>query len=187
MAIGYSQLLKQFRKPTGPVNVISEDEYGHSEDGFLVYPNVTSCTTITVMLDDNAVFGTHLTIASLGPAVDAILDKINETRGARNVAQLNVVGVLGATGSGWRGTEKYSGKKLFATLNEAFGRPKAAPIFVHDQTSQHSAGDIIHIHYRVICGHNVLGWFWKSSKVLYPNPGVSINGGFYPPGPITAV
>jgi hypothetical protein len=109
VGIRYSESKREFTTLGcgGPVNVISEDEYGYPQNGTLVYPNVNSCTTITVMLDNNEVFGTHLTVASPTSLVETILNKINDSRGARSVTQLHVVGVLKASGSGWKSSAEY--------------------------------------------------------------------------------
>jgi hypothetical protein len=179
VGIRYSESKKEFTTlACGPVNLISEDEYGYPQNGILVYPNVNSCTTITVMLDDHEVFGTHLTVGSPTSLVETILNKINASRGARNVAQLHVVGVLKASGSGWKSSAKYSGQNLYQTLNVTFGLPKTTPIFVHEQEYKEKGADFFH--YRVVCGHGVLGWHWKSTRERYPKPGVSISEGFKP-------
>jgi hypothetical protein len=179
VGIRYSESKNEFTTlGCGPVNVIKEDEYGYPQNGILVYPNVNSCTTITVMLDDYEVFGTHLTVGSRTSLVETILNKINASRGVRNIAQLHVVGVLKAPGTGWISSAKYSGQNLYHTLNKTFGLPKTTPIFVHEQQYKLKFADFFH--YRVICGHGVLGWYWKSTKEDYPKPGVSISEGFKP-------
>jgi hypothetical protein len=61
----------------GPVDIIGEDEYGYSQNNILLYPDVSSCTTITVMLDDHKVYGAHLTKATPTSDAETLLDKIN--------------------------------------------------------------------------------------------------------------
>lgn len=89
MGIRYYETKNEFRTFVSPVNEISEDEYGYPQNGILVYPNVQSCWTITVMLDDYEVFGMPLTVSSKTSLVETFLNKINASRGVRNVAQVH--------------------------------------------------------------------------------------------------
>jgi hypothetical protein len=176
VGLRYIQSKQEFRSISGPINIVSEDEYGYSQNSILLYPNVNSCTTITVMFEDDQVFGAHLTVGTPTAIAEALLNKINASRGNQNIAQLHVVGVIEASGSGWKSEAKYSGPNLYKTLNETFGRGKATPVFLHKQKFKQVGGN--YFHYKVICGQGALGWYSKETRDKYPQ--ASISEGFQP-------
>lgn len=107
----------------GPVNEIRETEYGTGVGGTVLYPGVSTCTTLTLLLSDGAVIGAHFAKPDPTAAVDAIVAQMNAVRAGRAVSQLYLVGVLRyRSPDGFMGTPRYAWPALITTFNQAFGR-----------------------------------------------------------------
>lgn len=107
----------------GAVNDIRETEYGMDVAGTVYYPGVSTCTTLTLLLNDGSVIGAHFAKPDPTAAVDAIVAQMNVVRAGRPVSQLYLVGVLRCrSADGFMGDPRYAWPTLITTFNQAFGR-----------------------------------------------------------------
>lgn len=121
MAYYYQSVTGNF-KLFGKVNVIHETCYGY-DNNELKYPNVSSCTSVTLLLSDESLLGAHFTKLDPVASVNAILQQMNTTRGARAVNQIIVLGVLHFRfGKGWMVDRRYKWPQQLTTFNTTFGR-----------------------------------------------------------------
>ena len=120
----------------GSVNEIRETEYGTEVGGYVTYPGVSTCTTLTLALADGSVIGAHFAKPDPTAAVDAIIAQMNVVRAGRAVSHLYLVGVLRCRDmDGFMGTPRYAWPTLISTFNQAFGRSAGAVAQGFIQTS----------------------------------------------------
>jgi hypothetical protein len=114
--------------PLGRPSDITETQYGYAENGEINYPGVSTCTTVTLLLDNTAI-GMHLTKADLPEVVDAIIKQLNVLRAGRPVRKMYVVGaLLSNQPSGWKCDGRYAWPTQLNTFNTAFGRNAGDPV-----------------------------------------------------------
>lgn len=132
-------------------SVVRESSIG-TDDYTLSYPNVSSCTTITVVLRDGSLIGVHLDKFATTFNVYAILQKMVELTAGRPVETMAVVGALRSSfnAGGFMAKKDFAFPNLFGTLAEAFDF-SGGILWTYDQP----LGDW---HYRVrsIGGSNIL-------------------------------
>lgn len=92
------------------------------DDYTLSYPNVSSCTTITVVLEDGSMIGAHLDKRTTAADARAILGKMVEETTGRPVASIVVVGALRSSfnAGGFMDEKEFTLPNLFRTLAEKF-------------------------------------------------------------------
>ncbi|MEQ9401350.1 MAG: hypothetical protein RJQ04_19445 [Longimicrobiales bacterium] len=108
---------------------IYEDEYGFG--AAIEYVGVSSCTTITLHLDDDTLLGIHAAVGTTEEILTLLLAQIDQVRALRAVRQIYFVGDLTtfgyergtgeARGSGWVGSRTYgSAPRLFNAVDSRF-------------------------------------------------------------------
>jgi hypothetical protein len=120
MAFKFQRANKQFFL-LGKASLITETQYGYAEESQIIYPGVSSCTTITLLLEDTAI-GMHLTKADPATDVDAIVDQLKVVRAGRPVRKMYAVGALLSKSTGWKGEARYTWPMQLSTFNTSFGR-----------------------------------------------------------------
>ena len=104
MAFKYSASRKSFTQ-MGALEKVFEDQVGWDKDT-LIFPGVSSCTTITFRLSSKRVLGLHLTIGTPLDDVMALVDHVNANKRG-NITDICFVGHLTTLGSGWSSDPKY--------------------------------------------------------------------------------
>lgn len=144
----------------GPQKEIRETEYGQDANR-VYYPGVSTCTTLTLLLNDNTLLGAHFAKPDPTRAVDAIVTELNNLRNNRPVTQLYLLGVLRLRdSSGWMQDDRYRWPQLITTFNVAFGLTRGAMARGYVQQSGsdvHYRGDAI--------GNGVMAWYHKPTAV----------------------
>ena len=112
--------------PPAPNGLI--EEYLGSAPDNLVFPNVSTCTTLSVLLANNTLVGAHLSALCTAEDVGKILAKLTEVAGGQHATKIAVIGVLRyIAGSNTRGgvaytsTPEYAYPAKLTTFATAFG------------------------------------------------------------------
>jgi hypothetical protein len=136
-----------------PINLIAETEYGNDLNAHIIYPRVSSCTAITLLLAGGSALGAHFSSLESGAEVDVILAQMNTARAGVAVNAIYLVGKLSSIESGgWKTTHRYAWPNQKATFNTTFGRPAGALIYGYDQPEQE-------LDYRALIGAGaVVAW-----------------------------
>ena len=143
---------KTFR-PWGDDGILHEMECGTEKNGSLTYPNVSTCTTVTVLTSDNRLVGTHLDKIATADDVTAIIGKMNEIVGNQTVTELCIVGVLREHGSGWMNDQAFRWPNLFNAFSEGLNHQGAVMAYVQAGATER--------HYRVARASGATVWFTK--------------------------
>lgn len=120
-------------------DTVRETQYGVGAQE-LIYPNVSTCTTVTLLLNDDSLLGAHFAKRDPAATVDAILARMNTVRAGRAVQQMFVMGVLRERDTeSWMGEPRYGWPSQLNTFNSAFGRNAGALVqgFVQNGGDQH--------------------------------------------------
>ncbi len=143
----------------GDQHTIRETEYGIGNHGNVYYPGVSSCTTITLLLNDNTVLGAHFAkIDELGD-VNAIVTELNNVRAGRAVSKMFMVGALKARGTGFVSDQRYKWPQQLTTFNTLFGRNPGDIVLGYDQ------GLNADLNYRAQRAGDTMVWFKKATAV----------------------
>ncbi len=144
----------------GRRNEIRETEYGQDANR-VYYPGVSTCTTLTLLLNDNTLLGAHFAKPDPTTAVDAIITELNNLRNNRPVTQLYLLGVLRfRDNSGWMQEDRFRWPRLITTFNGAFGLAQGALAKGYVQklgSDVHYRGDAI--------GNGVMAWYYKPTAI----------------------
>jgi hypothetical protein len=117
-----------------PVYTIRETQFGYDKKR-VYYPDVNSCTTLTLLLSDQSLLGAHLFKADSANVIRAIFSGMNMIRAGRPVLQLCVLGMLDFQAEeGWINDPRYKWPRQLKTFNKTFGRPSGAPVKGYMQT-----------------------------------------------------
>jgi hypothetical protein len=177
----YLKSRKVFQDPGpiwGPENVIGEDQMGNDRDRVLYYPNVSSCTTITLLLDDGALIGGHLTTATLRESAEAVFREMVGRLLHRKVVRFYIVGAM-EVGSGWNSDPDYRWPARMLNTLSAKLRTGRAYAWAWRQP-QHS-GSANTYHYKVIraAGPDA-AWFYKGPLAFSSGSEVPTEGSWVP-------
>ncbi len=139
----------------GSANEIRETEYGYTTNGnHILYPGISTCTAVTLILDDGSAAGMHLAKTDQAGDVAAIVAALNNHRGARNVTAMYAVGVLHyRSADGWMGQAQYGWPALLSTFNTDFGRASGDAVLGHKQAME------TNYDYKVIISNGAGIWF----------------------------
>ena len=127
---------KQFRPVADHVppakNALIEEYVGTDPDR-LTFPNVSTCTTITVVLDDDTLVGTHLSALCTTDDIDKIVARMRELSAGHAARRVAVLGVLRYVGGvNQRGGVAYTSQPEYAwptkldTIAAGFGLTRTA-------------------------------------------------------------
>jgi hypothetical protein len=142
----------------GNLNELSEMQYGRDENGYIDYPNVTTCTTLTLLLGDNSLLGVHLDKLASAAEIQTVIQRMNTDRQGRAIRELCLVGALKASfAGGWMTDETYRWPRLFNAFGSAFGFSGAIRGYVQPEGSER--------HYRVMGGGST-SWLAKAAAVV---------------------
>jgi hypothetical protein len=162
MAFWYRRSRQDFF-PRGPANRIHETEYGYTTGPFdhLYYPNVSTCTALTVLLADGTALGAHLAVPDTTAEVDAILTEMGVRQAGRAVREIYLVGFPRKSGGedSWKSAPNYRWPVALRTFNTAFGRQPQVPIrgYVQPENSDwHYCGDVL---------GNAMAWYYKAGNL----------------------
>jgi len=114
-----------------PREVIGEEQYGGDAAGILYFPNVRSCTTVTVRSSLGELWGLHFTYSNTAQEVQILMQGL---LGALNHARIEAMWLVGAmdSGPGWTGTYPY-GKGMRKALRGLLGLPSKFKISCYRQ------------------------------------------------------
>jgi hypothetical protein len=146
--------------PPCPYGLIEEFVGTHTDT--LIYPNVSTCTTLTLLLANDTVVGAHLSALGTVKDVQIICNKMLDLAGASAPVRLGVIGVLRCIaktdnangGSAYTSTQEYSELRKLETFAAAFGLPRNQ-VFYYDQQQ------LTERNYRVrtVGGHAFLAYY----------------------------
>jgi hypothetical protein len=164
--------------PPGPNGLV--EEYLGDAENRLIYPNVSTCTTISVLLANDTLVGTHLSAMCTAADLDLITAKMNAMAGGQAARRIAVLGVLRyVAGNNQRGGVAYTSTPAYGfpakleTFAEKLGVSRAG-ICYYDQaggTEKHyqvralGGGDLV-TYYQDVGLHRVGGGM--SSKPFSP-------------------
>ena len=152
--------------PRGTDSELGEMYYGEDQYGSIYYPNVSTCTTVTVLLGDNRMLGAHFDKIASATDIGNVVARMNTDRGTRAVKELCIVGVLKyASAGGWMTDDAYRWPKLFDTFSKALGHTGAINGYLHPLGTEK--------HYRVTSASGVTIWFAKDVPMLAKGSGTS--------------
>lgn len=118
-----------------------KEEYVGDDPDRLIYPNVSTCTTVTVLLANNTLVGTHLSAMCTAGDIATITTKMQTMAGGQAAIGIALLGVLRyIAGNNQRGGVAYTSTPEFAwpakldSFAGAFGLPRSAIIY-YDQAN----------------------------------------------------
>ena len=117
--MGYDVRAGRAGRLWAPLNVIRETQAGWDQQE-LIYPGISSCTSITMLLASGELIGTHLTFADSADDFQTALIKLR-TRTNGNVREIYHVGKMRAQGHGWNTGVGLSWPEQAATLRKKMG------------------------------------------------------------------
>jgi hypothetical protein len=97
----------------GPNGLI--EEYLGSDNDRLIYPNVSTCTTVSVLLANDTLVGTHLSAMCTKDDIDKIVARMKQMMGAQTASRVALLGVLRYIGgTNQRGGVAYTSEPEYA-------------------------------------------------------------------------
>jgi hypothetical protein len=161
----------------GDDNKFSECNLGTDKDGYIYYPNVSTCTTLTLLLQSNALVGVHFDKGSTVGEVQTMVKKMDELRRGSAITNLHLVGVLefGKSG-GWMGDKTYVFPKLFKQF--ALDLSYTGPVYAYAQPLNTEK----HYNVRVLGPQTVL-WYYKDVGQKQMGKGTASQSLSETPGP----
>jgi len=145
--------------PPGPNGLI--EEYLGTDDDRLIYPNVSTCTTVSVLLANNTLVGTHLSAMCTASDIDTIVARMIVMAGRQVATRIAVLGVLRyIAGNNQRGGVAYTSTPAcrfpakLETFAGLFGLGRRA-IMYYDQAN----GTEKHYQVRAVGGGNLATFY----------------------------
>lgn len=117
---------------TDGFNIMREDEWGGGTP-LIEFPNVRSCTTISVRTSEGNMYGAHLTASSTSDEVDAMMLRVRtqvENEGA-TISDVRLMGAFESNPNGWLAPHsKYAmpAENVTKSLNRQLGRGGDEPV-----------------------------------------------------------
>jgi hypothetical protein len=145
--------------PPGP-NGLIEEYLGTAPDN-LVFPGVSTCTTLSVLLANNTLVGAHLSALCTTADIATICAKMTELAGLQRAIKIATIGVLrhvGGTntrgGVAYTSTPQYAFPEKLTTFARAFGLT-ADDVRYYDQ----AGGTDKHYQVRAVGGGNMTAYY----------------------------
>ncbi len=145
--------------PPGP-NGLIEEYLGTAPDN-LVFPGVSTCTTLSVLLVDNTLVGAHFSALCTAADITKIAAKMVEISGGQAATKIAVIGVLRyVAGTNQRGgvaytsTPEYTFPAKLTTFAGLFGLT-AGDVSFYDQ----AGGTDKHYQVRAVGGGNLVAYY----------------------------
>ena len=145
--------------PPGPNGLV--EEYLGSDNDRLIYPNVSTCTTISVLLANDTLVGTHLSAMCTTNDIDVIVARMAQMMGGQAASRIAVLGVLRYVAGGnqrggvaYTSTPEYAFPAKLETFAGKFGVDRAR-IAYYDQ----GMGTEKHYQVRAVGGGNLATFY----------------------------
>jgi hypothetical protein len=141
--------------PPGP-NGLMEEFLGTAPDN-LVFPSVSTCTTLSVLLANNTLVGAHLSSRCTVAEVTTICAKMTELAGGQHATKIAIIGVLrqvGTSGEAYTATPGYTFPAKLITFARTFGLTAANGKY-YDQPG----GTDKHYQVRAVGGGNLTAYY----------------------------
>ncbi|MGA3402187.1 MAG: hypothetical protein ABSC95_23510 [Acetobacteraceae bacterium] len=145
--------------PPGPNGLI--EEYLGTAPNNLVFPGVSTCTTLSVLLANNTLVGAHLSALCTAADIATICAKMTELANGQGATKIAIIGVLryvGGTntrgGVAYTSTPQYTFPAKLTTFAGAFGLT-AADVNYYDQ----AGGTDKHYQVRAVGGGNITAYY----------------------------
>lgn len=145
--------------PPGP-NGLIEEYLGTAPDN-LLFPGVSTCTTLSVLLANNTLVGAHFSALCTAADIVTICAKMTEIAGGQRATKIAIIGVLryvGGTntrgGVAYTSTPQYTFPQKLTTFAGSFGLT-AADVNYYDQ----AGGTDKHYQVRAVGGNNITAYY----------------------------